>query len=113
MVEITLDLWYDVGGRTDYGVWPSGREGVEMSVETKAIETAGTIDANCQLVLDDPLPIAGPKRVRVIILVPDETEMDEAEWLRAAATSPALDFLKDPTEDIYTIQDGKPFHDPG
>ena len=84
-----------------------------MGIATQAIETVGIIDANCQLVLDGPLPLAGPKRVRVIILIPDETEIDEAEWLRAAATSPAFDFLKDPAEDIYSIQDGKPFHDPG
>jgi hypothetical protein len=87
--------------------------GAQMSVATKAFETAGTIDANCQLVLDDPLPITGPKRVRVITLVPDETEIDEAEWLRAGAASREFDFLKDPSEDIYTAQDGRPFHDPG
>jgi hypothetical protein len=42
-----------------------------MSVATKAIETIGTIDANRQLVLDDP------------------------------------------PEDMYTVLNGKPFHDPG
>jgi len=36
---------------------------------------------------------------------------DESEWLRAAATNPAFDFLKGPEEDIYTLADGKPFHD--
>ena len=84
-----------------------------MSFATRAIETAGTITAQSQLVLDDPLPVAGPRRVRVIILMPDEEDIDEAEWLRAAAANPAFDFLKDPAEDIYSIQDGKPFHDPG
>ena len=84
-----------------------------MSVATRAIETAGIIDADHQLVLDDPLPISGPTRVKVIILIPDETDIDEAEWLRAASANPAFDFLKDSSEDIYTLQDGKPFHDPG
>ena len=84
-----------------------------MSFATRAIETVGTITAQCRLVLDDPLPIAGPRRVRVIILMPDEEDIDEAEWLRAVAANPAFDFLKDPAEDIYSIQDGKPFHDPG
>jgi len=84
-----------------------------MSAATRAIETAGIIDANCQLVLDDPIPIAGPKRVRVIILIPDETDIDEGEWLQAAASNPAFDFLRDSSEDIYTVQDGKPFDDPG
>jgi hypothetical protein len=79
----------------------------------KAIETAGTIDARRQLVLDEPLPIAGPSRVRVIILMSEETDIDEKEWLRAACTNPAFDFLKDAREDIYTLSDGKPFHDQG
>ena len=42
-----------------------------MGVATRAIETAGTIDAQRQLVLDEPLPIDGPTRVRVIILIPE------------------------------------------
>jgi hypothetical protein len=41
----------------------------------------------------------------------EEGEIDEIEWLRAAATNPAFDFLKDPEEDIYTLEDGKPFND--
>ena len=40
-----------------------------------------------------------------------EEEIDEQEWLKAAANSSAFDFLKDPQEDIYTLADGKPFHD--
>jgi hypothetical protein len=51
--------------------------------------------------------------VRVIVLFPDDTEIDETEWLYAAATNPAFDFLKDSAEDIYTIQDGEPFDDQG
>ena len=79
----------------------------------KAIETTATVDEQHQLRLDGPLPIAGPTRVRVIILVPEETGIDEREWLRAAAANPVFDFLKDPEEDIYTLADGKPFHDQG
>ncbi|MEM1172726.1 MAG: hypothetical protein AAGJ08_27525 [Cyanobacteria bacterium P01_H01_bin.35] len=36
-------------------------------------------------------------------------EINEQEWLQAAATNPTFDFLKDPEEDIYTLTDGKPF----
>ena len=77
----------------------------------KALEIAGTIDEQRQLHLDTPLPIAGPTRVRVIILIPDQSDIDEHEWLQAAANNPAFDFLKDSEEDIYTLADGKPFHD--
>lgn len=41
-----------------------------------------------------------------------QAELEEYEWLRATARSPAFDFLKNPEEDIYTLADGKPFHDP-
>ena len=37
-------------------------------------------------------------------------EIDEQEWLKAAANNPVFDFLKDPEEDIYTLSDGKPFN---
>lgn len=83
-----------------------------MEVATKAIETIGTIDAQHQLVLDEPLPVVGPTRVRVIILMPGESDISEVEWLRAAAANPAFDFLKEAEEDIYTLADGRPFHDP-
>lgn len=84
-----------------------------MGNTKKVIEIMGTIDAQRQLVLDEPLPVAGPTRVRVIILLPEEVDIDEMEWLRAAATNPAFEFLKQPEEDIYTLTDGKPFHGQG
>ena len=76
-----------------------------------AIETTGSVDAQHQLRLDEPLPIAGPSRVRVIILVPEVGEVDENTWAKATAASPAFDFLKEAAEDIYTSADGRPFHD--
>ena len=84
-----------------------------MEAVLKAIEVVGAIDERRQLHLDAPLPIAGPSRVRVIILIPAQDDIDEGEWLRAASLNPAFDFLKDPTEDIYTLEDGKPFDDQG
>ena len=84
-----------------------------MGTPLKALEVVGTIDEQRRLQLDEPLPIVGPSRVRVIILIPDETDIDEKEWLQAGASNPAFDFLKEPEEDIYTLADGKPFHDQG
>jgi uncharacterized protein (DUF433 family) len=43
-----------------------------MEVSMTAIEMTGTVDENHQLKLDGELPIAGPKRVRVIVLSPPE-----------------------------------------
>ena len=84
-----------------------------MQTAKKAIETTGTIDAKHHLVLDGALPITGSTRVRVIILVPEDSDISETEWHQAAAANPALDFLKDPEEDIYTLSDGRPFYDEG
>jgi hypothetical protein len=78
-----------------------------------AIETTGIVDAQHQLRLDEPLPIPGPIRVRVIVLVPEAEEISEGAWAKAASASPAFDFLKDPAEDVYSAADGKPFHDQG
>ena len=83
-----------------------------MSTGLKAVEVSGMIDDRRQLHLDS-LPPIPPGPVRVIILVPEEIELAEEEWLRGAAGSPAFDFLKAPEEDLYTVADGKPFHDQG
>ncbi|MCT7950787.1 Z1 domain-containing protein [Ancylothrix sp. C2] len=41
----------------------------------------------------------------------DSEEIDEQEWLHAAANNPVFAFLHDAEEDIYTLADGKPFND--
>jgi hypothetical protein len=82
-----------------------------MEATMTAIEMTGTIDEHRQLQLDGDLPVSGPRRVRVIVLYPLSDEWDEAEWLQAAARNPAFAFLNDPEEDIYSLADGKPFHD--
>jgi hypothetical protein len=86
-----------------------------MPIGFKAIETEGSIDAQHRLHLDAPLPVAGPGRVRVLILIPEpvDEEPDERQWLQAAARNPAFDFLYEAEEDVYSLSDGKPFHDQG
>lgn len=76
-----------------------------------AIEMTGRIDEHRQLQLDNPLPVSGPMRVRIIVLYPIQDQEDETEWLQAAARNPAFEFLKDPEEDIYSLTDGEPFRD--
>ncbi len=84
-----------------------------MDNTMKAIETTGIIDKQHRLVLDEVLPFTEKSKVRVIILLPEESDICEKEWLKAATLNPAFDFLKEPEEDIYTREDGKPFHDKG
>jgi len=85
-----------------------------MEVPMTAIEMTGTVDENHQLQLDGTLPITGPKRVRVIVLSPlaeITDEVSEMEWLKASLSNSAFEYLRDPKEDIYTINDGKPFYE--
>jgi hypothetical protein len=102
-----------VGCHDDLTIATLRGEGGRVGLPLKAIEVGGTIDEQRRLQLDEPLPIVGPSRVRVIILIPDEADLDEQEWLHAAASNPAFDYLKEPEEDIYTLADGKPFSDQG
>jgi len=81
-----------------------------MDLPLRAIEVTGTIDAERHLHLDAELPVAGPQKVRVIVLCAPDDNLSEAEWLAGISSSPAFASLNDPVEDIYTIQDGKPFH---
>jgi hypothetical protein len=36
---------------------------------------------------------------------------DETEWLQAATRNPVFEDLAVPEEDIYSLADGKPYHD--
>jgi hypothetical protein len=75
---------------------------VTMDNTMAAIEVTGRVDEQHRLQLDAPLPISGPRRVRIIVLYSAEDGFDEAEWLSAAARNPAFDFLRDVVEDIYS-----------
>ncbi|MFP4091988.1 MAG: hypothetical protein ACLFUB_13055 [Cyclobacteriaceae bacterium] len=70
----------------------------------KAIEVKGRVDDQGKLLLDQDLFLRN-EEVRVIIL---SEEDEEKQWLRNISSNPTFDFLKN-EEDIYTIEDGKPF----
>ncbi len=78
-----------------------------MATSLKAVELEGMIDENRQLKIEGDLPIQGPQRVRIILLYPgnEDDDIDEEEWLYAAARNPAFAFLKEDSEDLYTLQD--------
>jgi hypothetical protein len=85
-----------------------------MEVPMTAIEMTGTVDENRQLKLDGELPFAGPKRVRVIVLSPiteNTDEFNEVEWLKASMSNSAFEYLHGSEEEIYIINDGKPFYE--
>lgn len=81
-----------------------------METSHLATEAAGTINADGQIQLGEPLPLDAAKRVRVIVLcVDDDAKINESDLLHPASTNTAFDFLNDEAEDIYTTEDGKPF----
>jgi hypothetical protein len=73
-----------------------------------AIETTGYIDENGRLILDEKLSVTIPVRARVIILLPEMEDIDEASWQKLASESVSCSFLEDPAEDVYTLADGEP-----
>lgn len=76
----------------------------------KAIEAVGTVEQERRVLLDEPLPPGVTGRVRVLIMAA-ENELSERDWMRAATQGGGLDFLSASEEDIYTLEDGKPFDD--
>jgi hypothetical protein len=79
------------------------------SVSTmRAIKTTGILNTQGQIQLDRPLPQDKTSRVRVILLMSEEDDLNEEAWLGAISTNPSFAFLHDPEEDIYTLEDGQP-----
>lgn len=73
-----------------------------------AIETTGTIEQNGKIVIDETFSVNAPTSVRVIVLFPEAEDINENDWMQAAAKNEAFDFLNDAEEDIYSLTDGKP-----
>ncbi len=75
----------------------------------QAVEAFGHINSNGSLQINTPLPLIEGD-VKVIIMYNENEETTEEQlWLRSVSNNPAFDFLKDPEEDIYSLNDGKPF----
>ncbi len=73
----------------------------------RAIEINTKTDSHGRLKLNYPIH-KRDQNVRVIILLDDNTEDEEKLWLNALSSNPVFDFLKEPEEDIYSINDGEP-----
>jgi hypothetical protein len=71
----------------------------------KAIEITGSVNEQGKVELDQPLTTAKATRFRGILLFPDD---ETQEWSLSALKTSAINFLNDPEEDIYTLEDGRP-----
>ncbi len=72
----------------------------------KAIEITGSVNEQGKVELDQPLTASKSTRFRGILLFPDADEAQE--WSLSALQASASEFLNDPEEDIYTLEDGSP-----
>ena len=72
----------------------------------KALELIGEVDETHRLQVQVPEALP-PGPVRILVLIPEEDDADGG-WLQGIAREWAA-ALRDPREDIYTLEDGKPF----
>ena len=75
--------------------------------EMRAIETTGrVIDARH---IETRSPIPAGQWVRLVIFWPsgEDDGMAESDWMVAAAKNSLFDFLANPAEDVYTLDDGE------
>lgn len=78
----------------------------------KALEVKTKTDNNGHLKVDIPLNVKN-HNVRLLILMNENEDIvdDEKLWLYSVKNNPSFDFLNDPEEDVYSINDGKPVSD--
>ncbi len=74
----------------------------------KAIEVTGSVNEEGYIALDQPIANAKSQRFRGILLLSDSMDSQEQEWSPAALHASVRDWLDDPEEDIYTLEDGEP-----
>jgi hypothetical protein len=77
-------------------------------MEEKIIKTTGKLDSKNRLTLDVDLPFESNTKVNVTVSI-DDVEIDDLNYFNLVSSNTSFDFLKDPEEDIYTLEDGKPF----
>lgn len=88
-----------------------------MSLPLETIQTTARIDERGILHGIEPLAGFEAGEVQVVVIrikteaqeEMDLSEISETQWCRAMSRSSALAFLSDPTEDIFTMEDGEPF----
>ena len=78
----------------------------------KAIELNSKTDEFGHLKIDFKLDKT-ERNVRVLILFDDKKTPEDEEklWMSSISNNPAFDFLNDPEEDIYSLNDGEPIND--
>lgn len=76
--------------------------------DKKTLQFTGVVSKQNELLIDVPLPFSVNSRVKISISI-DDNEDEGPEYLAAIAKNPAFKDIFDDSEDIYTLEDGKPF----
>jgi hypothetical protein len=77
----------------------------------RKIEVVGQVDENQQLRAELPADVP-PGPVRVIVGVPEDGDEEMSRAWEQAISQAWADDWSDPCEDIYTLEDGEPYHRP-
>lgn len=77
----------------------------------RAIEVTGSVSEDGSVQFDQPLSAAKSTRFRGILLFPDSESSTDQEWSSSAVQASVQDWLDNPAEDIYTLEDGEPLGD--
>ncbi len=72
----------------------------------RALELTGRIDEKGFIRIDKPLRVVN-KRIKIIILMQEDGDLSDEDWLYAASSNPAFDFLNEEAENIYALPDEK------
>jgi hypothetical protein len=78
----------------------------------RAIEINSKTDKEGHLKIDYKLNKSN-SHVRVLILLDEDiTDLEEEKlWINSISKNPAFNFLMEPSEDIYSLEDGEPIND--
>jgi hypothetical protein len=77
----------------------------------RAIEITGSVTESGDVQLDQPLTGAKSTRFRGILLFLDSDDAQTQEWAGFAIQASVQDWLDDPEEDLYTLNDGEAVDD--
>lgn len=75
----------------------------------QTIELKSKTDKHGKLKIEHNLNTPG-RNVSVLILSDEHLDNEEMEWEDSILKDPSFDFLKDSSEDIYTLNDGDPIN---
>ena len=76
----------------------------------KTIETTGTLSKRGVIKLDDHVNLKYKRKIKLIISLEEDNEIDEKEWIKPVFENPAFDILNYEIENTYTVNNSKMYY---